>query len=136
MSNLLRTCAFFTTSLMIGCATGPSGESFDSPIGKWSEQWESPGGTNTSRLTIFDETSGKYSPPYDSRVEFHAIDRQRTWKGIWMNDGPGSNSCNEEKGGSKNWGETLYQFNETYNRYKGNWDFCGEGPKYATSGVR
>jgi hypothetical protein len=44
--------------------------------------------------------------------------------------------CSEAKGGSLFWGKQEFQFNENYNRYEGTWDICGQGPKFATSGLR
>jgi hypothetical protein len=139
MFHSTKTLSMLSTLLLISCATAPSGKSFDSPIGVWSEQYESSTGIGgirkRSKVTIIDETKGTYTNP-SGRIEFYAIDGQRRWKGYWINQSGTYNLCSEEKGGSPYWGENIYQFNEAYNRYTGTWDFCGEGQKYALSGVR
>jgi hypothetical protein len=123
--------------LLVSCATAPSGNNFDSPIGEWSERHEtSLGSTQSARLTIIDETKGKY-PNSIGRVEFYAIDQQGRWKGYWINENEsGPSRCSEEKSGSMFWGEQIYQFNEAYNQYTGTYDYCGEGQKFATKGSR
>ena len=138
MFHPIQVFLVLSTSLIVSCASGPSGESFDSPIGVWSEKYESStgvgGGMKTAKFTIIDETEGMYP---NGRVMFYAIDEQRKWKGYWINDtGNKTVMCSDEKGGSPYWGEQIYQFNETYNQYTGTWDVCGEGQKYKTSGVR
>ena len=124
-----------STILMVGCATGPSGMTFDSPIGEWSEKYEKKyGGHGVSRLTIIDEANAVYTNPI-GRIEFHTIDAQRKWTGYWILENS-QNPCSVKKSGSLHWGENIYQFNETYNRYTGSWDNCGKGQKYTLSGVR
>ena len=137
MSGSGKITALFTAALLCGCATGPSGETFDSPIGEWSERFEmSMGSYQTAKLTIIDETSGVYSATnYPGKVEFYAVAEPREWQGHWINDS-GSNACLEEKGGSKFWGDMVIRFNETYNRYNGYWNFCGEGTQYSLEGLR
>lgn len=137
MLNLLKICALLSITLIFGCATGPSGMTFDSPVGEWSEKYErmNDRGTRTHKFTMIDETKGTY--PSSQKVEFYAIDEQRRWKGYWiMKTGTNTNMCSEEKSGSPYWGVQVYQFNETYNQYTGTWDVCGEGQKYKTRGVR
>ena len=130
-----RFLVLLSTILIVGCATGPSGMTFDSPIGEWSEKVEKKsGGHGVSRLTILDETNAVYTNP-NGRIEFHTIDAQRKWTGYWILENS-QNPCSEEKSGSLHWGENIYQFNETYNRYTGSWDNCGKGRKYKLSGVR
>ena len=75
-----------------------------------------------------------YQSSFDAEVEFFATDDPRTWKGYWIAED--HTSCLEKKGGINSWGETIFHFNETYTRYKGTWDYCGEGSKYSISGVR
>jgi hypothetical protein len=127
----------FSTILMMGCATGPSGQVFDSPIGEWREQYENrTGNIKQATLTIIDESSATYSVN-GGRIQFYAIDGQRKWTGYWINSSGSSVwSCSEEKDGSPYWGVQIYQFNETYNQYTGTWDSCGEGRKFPVSGVR
>ena len=123
----------FAFTLLAGCASGPSGESFDSPIGVWNEKWESSSGMmKPATLTIIDESRGAYTP---NGVEFHVKEEPRTWKGFWIMD-TGSQACLEDKDGSPYWGETTFRFNETYNRYSGTWDMCGMGQKFSLAGRR
>jgi len=127
--------ALLTTILNSGCATGRSGMTFDSPVGVWSERYETPlGSQRSSKVTFIDESRATYTNP-EGRVEIYETDQQGRWKGYWI-IASGSNACSEEKDGSVFWGEQVYQFNETYNRHKGTWDICGQGPKYAISGLR
>lgn len=128
------------TTLALGCATGPSGKVFDSPIGAWTENYESSTGvggvTKTSKFIIIDDTRGTYTHP-SGRVEFYAIDEPRRWRGYWINEsGEKSFLCSAEKSGSPYWGEMIYQFNASYNQYTGSWDKCGKGKKYAIKGFR
>ena len=144
MSNPTRALAMLSISLLFGCATGPSGKVFESPIGEWTEYYEgsmgeidvgaADGMTRTAKFAIIDENSGVYKRV---RVQFYAKDEQRRWRGFWiMNTASKYNLCPEKKEGSDFWGETVFQFNEAYNQYTGYWDRCGEGKKYAIRGVR
>ena len=135
MSIPTRILVLVFPAAVIGCATTPADESYDSPVGKWTEKSEkSSGGTITSRLTIFDESSAEYRGSFNARVEFFAADDLGTWQGYWVSEGHAS--CLQEKGGSNSWGETIYRFNQTYTRYEGTWDYCGQDRKYTISGVR
>ena len=135
-------------SLVFGCATptSSSGKVFDSPIGEWTEQFESSGGyeidpgvdtpTLTSKLSIIDKNRAIYSR-HNGRVEFYEIDEQGRWKGYWIHETMTKYYvCGEEKGGSVFWGKMVYEFNEAYNQYTGTWDRCGEGEIYAIKGFR
>lgn len=123
------------TTLMTGCAIGPSSTTFDSPIGSWNERHETTlGSVRSSKVTIIDETRAIFTNPA-GRIEFYEIDEQGRWKGYWIVEN-GLQACSQEKGGSVFWGEQIYQFNETYNRYKGSYDYCGLSQKYSVSGVR
>jgi hypothetical protein len=135
MFRSLKVLLTLSILLAIGCATAPSGKTFDSAMGVWSDKYQtSMGKTRSSVVTIIDKTKGTYTNP-DGRVEFYSIDDQRTWKGYWIEES-GSDPCSTEKSGSMFWGEQIYHFNETYNQYTGTWDFCGEGKKYSFKGVR
>jgi hypothetical protein len=148
MFQSIKVLVVLSISLVIGCATSPSpsGKVFDSPIGEWTDQYETTGGgevpsgadgiIKTTKFIIIDETRAIY-PGLNGRVEFYAIDEQGRWKGYWIDEHLTKYFlCSEEKGGSPYWGEIIYQFNETYNQYSGTWDKCGKGKKYAISGVR
>jgi hypothetical protein len=136
MSIATRSSILLTAVLQISCATGPSGEIFDSPIGQWTERFEMVNGsTSTAQLHIVDQNHATYTSPHPGRIEFYAVDEQGLWKGYWINE-TGRYTCAEEKNGSRFWGESIYQFNETFNRYTGSWDACGEGHKYAVNGYR
>ena len=136
MLSLNKIIVPITTILAVGCATGPTGKSFEDPIGVWNEKWEREiGKMYSAEFTIIDETRGIYTG--SSRVEFYEIDEQGRWKGYWINnESESSVACSEKKGGSPFWGESIYRFNDSYNRYSGTWDYCGEGQKYVTAGTR
>ena len=135
MFHSIKSFAILSTSLIISCASGPSGMTFDSPVGVWSEQYSTmSGGTKSSKVTIVDETKGTYTNP-KGRIEFYTIDQQGQWKGYWIEES-GSTSCSEEKNGSMFWGETTFQFNDAYNHYTGTWDMCGDGNRAEWNGSR
>jgi len=122
--------------LVVGIVTGPSIESFASPIGEWSERYRTTEGTWVRSTMIFiDETTATYTNPAnpDGRVFFYATDNQN-WEGLWVEDV--TDVCSEEKHGSKNWGVVIYQFNDAYNKYEGTWDDCGKGQKIPFTGIR
>ena len=140
MLNLMRTFLLLSTILVIGCASGPSGKSFDSPIGEWNEEWEMPetrgADWRLQKVTIIDETRGTFtSHATTGRIQFYAIDDQGRWMGHWVQI-LSSAPCVEEKDGSRYWGVNIYQFNDNYSEYQGTWDNCGEGHKYRTKGYR
>jgi len=135
MFRAMKLLAMLTTILIVGCASAPSGMSFDSPIGEWNEKYTSKSGkTRSSRVTFIDETKGTYTNP-NGRLEIYEIDDQGRWKAYWIEESVPAN-CTEEKSGSMHWGEQMFQFNDTFNQYTGWWDSCGEGPKYPFKGVR
>lgn len=130
----LRIFVLFSTLLIAGCASGPSGKSFDSAMGEWSAKWQTEDGLwKSTKMTIIDETKATYTSS-SGRIFFYAIGDQGKWDGFWV-ENPG-NWCLEEKDGSKNWGVSIFQFNDTYNSYTGTWDMCGEGSKFPTEGFR
>ena len=132
---LLAISAFILTS----CASTPSEQSFDSPIGAWQDQFEMMGGkTFKSETTIIDKSRGTFvvlGNGAQGRYEFYSTDDPLIWKGYWILEND-SNPCATEKGGSVYWGEQVFNFNEAYDQYTGSYDHCGEGPKYSTKGVR
>lgn len=133
MFNATKTLALFPVLLIFGCATGPSGETYDSPIGKWLDTHETTLGSNKSeRLTIVDDRSGTFPR---GRIEFYDTSQEREWKAYWILEN-GRYECAEEKGGSKYWGVQVFRFNQDFNRYTGYWDSCGEGQQYGARGTR
>lgn len=136
MSIANRISILLTLTALTGCASGPSGEAFDSPVGLWTERFEMVNAsTHTAQVHIVDENHATYTSPHPGRIEFYAVDEQGRWKGYWINQ-TGRYACAEEKNGSRYWGESIYRFNQTFNRYTGTWDVCGEGPNYALEGYR
>ena len=135
MFHSTRLLAIPLILLIAGCATAPSGNSFDSAIGEWNERYETMNGnTRSTVLTISDETRAIYSNP-TVQIAFYSIDDQRRWKGDWTGES-GANPCSVERNGSQYWGEQILHFNETYNQYTGTWNACGEGPNYPYNGIR
>jgi hypothetical protein len=89
-------------------------------------------------LTIIDEKSARYrSARADSRgrIIFTSIGSEGRWEGYWIGSKP-ANVCLENREGSRNWGLVIWEFDETYSRFKGTWDYCGEGRKYLWNGRR
>ena len=126
---------FLSLIVVVSCASTPSGQSFESPIGKWSEKYESMSGKKRSSVvTIVDNTHGSYTNP-NGRIEFYSINDPGVWEGYWIEES-GSSPCSVEKSGSLFWGVQVYEFNSAYNQYTGYWDNCGAGKRYPTKGVR
>ena len=135
MLNLMRTFVLLSTILIIGCAIGPSGKSFDSAMGEWSWQYDLPTGDfKTGKMTVIDETKATYTHA-NGRILFHTIDDQGKWEGYWVEDS-GAHDCSDKKDGSTDWGVVTFQFNDAYNSFSGEWDFCGLSLKYDWSGFR
>lgn len=134
MSKIIGILAIPSIALVIGCATGPSGKTFDSPLGEWSETHEKrSGGSKTVKLTITDKTKG-----IDSEgvlLDIHSSDDNHTWEAYWILES-GMYPCSEKKQESPYWGEQVFHFNETFNKYTGTWNSCGEGQEYWTRGIR
>ena len=42
----------------------------------------------------------------------------------------------KSKDGSTDWGVAIFQFNDVYIEFRGEYDFCGEGEKWDWDGVR
>ncbi len=135
MLNLVKTFVLLSTILIIDCASGQSGKSFDSAMGEWSWQYELPSGRFYSgKMTIIDETKATYTFN-NGRILFYAVDDQGKWEGYWVED-PGAHDCSDKKDGSTDWGVVTFQFNDAYNSFSGEWDFCGLSLKYGWSGFR
>jgi hypothetical protein len=135
MLNLVKTFVLLSTILIIGGASGSSGKSFDSAMGEWSWQYEVPSGRFYSgKMTIIDETKATYTFN-NGRILFYAVDDQGKWEGYWVED-PGAHGCSDKKDGSYNWGVAIFQFNDAYNKFRGKYDFCGEGSRFSWSAVR
>lgn len=136
MLNALRGFVLLSAVLVLGCAIGPSGKSFDSAIGKWNSTYQKiDSGSYSTPITIIDETKATY-PNRHGQISFHAIDDQRKWEGYWLEKWGKNYVCAEARDGNAAWGRVMFQFNDQYNRFTGEWDFCGEGKKYWWNGFR
>ena len=121
-------------NLTIGSASGTSGKTFDSAMGEWSSKHQGPDCVlNTVQMTFVDKIKVTY-PLLNGRFLFYAIDDQRKWEGYWVEEGSGA--CADKKDGSSYWGAVTLRFNDTYNKWKGEFDFCGAGRKYPWHGFR
>lgn len=138
MKNWMSIVTTLISALIVGCAsTAPSGQSFDSPIGVWTERLDDgTGAMRSSQVLFVDNTLATYTEPHPGRFEFFSTTDDREWKAYWINNSEGKTTCGEEKGGSATWGVQTFRFNDSYNRYSGAWDYCGEGVKYPVSGIR
>jgi hypothetical protein len=135
MLNLIRLLAMLSTLLIVGCASGPSGKSFDSAIGEWSWTFGSPSGrVYSGEMTIIDETKATTTFK-NGRIFFYAIDGQGKWEGHWVAETL-KKPCSDKKDGSIYWGVAIFQFNDAYNSFKGTYDFCGDGGTFFWDGVR
>ena len=111
-----------------------AGGSFEKAEGEWVSVWEKThGGTMTSK-TIFG-ASGEMVYTPDGTVNFQSADDNGKWEGYWV-ESSAPQRCDTKKDGSHYWGMVLFEFNETYNEFKGTWDFCGEGKKREWTGER
>lgn len=108
-----------------------SEESYDSPAGRWKTKWQNNTRWKPSSLTFNNEKTAFYK---GGRVVFFAASDQGKWDGYWI--GKKKGKCLEKKEGSSNWGKATFQFNETYDKFKGSWDFCGKGLAYGWNGKR
>ena len=122
------------------CAAGPSGQTFDSPIGEWKTRTTGPNGGASLALAITDRGEGTYEY-LDGTLYFDSIDDEtRTWEGIWTESYTESwargRECNTSKNGRDAWGAVQFQFNETYNAFEGSWDYCGQGDSWQWNGYR
>ena len=135
MLNLMRIFVVLSTTLLIGCASGPSGKSFDSAMGEWSWQLEMPTGQGKGgKMTIIDETKATVTHA-NGRILFYAVDDQGKWEGYWVQNS-GAHDCSDAKDGSTDWGVVTFQFNDAYNKFSGKWNFCGDGELFDWDGAR
>jgi adenylate cyclase len=132
--GLSKIPALYWQYLITGSASGASAKTFDSAMGEWRARGQGPDCiVERSQLTIVDEMKATYTIG-NGRILFYAIDDQRKWEGYWVEDGGGG--CADKKDGSNYWGAMTFRFNDTYNKWKGEFDFCGEGRKYPWDGFR
>jgi TolB-like protein/tetratricopeptide (TPR) repeat protein len=123
-------------NLNTGPAAGASGETFDSAMGEWKFRFEGPDCVlNSGKLTFVDDKKVTY-PYRNGRILFHTIRDQRNWLGYWVEESNMGFDCADDKDGSSEWGAVTFQFNETYTKWKGEFDFCGEGRTYPFHGHR
>ena len=135
MSKPIATLAAICIILAAGCASGPSGKSFDSALGEWSWRASGPNHEIKGRMTIIDQTRATYTYRNGS-IYFYSVDKEkRTWEGYWVEPW-GPYSCSEDRHGSRVWGVTKFRFNEAYNVFEGEHDICGEGARYPWNGYR
>ena len=121
--------------LIVGSVSSASGKTFDSAMGEWSHISQGPDCIMLKyQMTIVDETKATYPSNQNGRILFYAIDDQRKWEGYWVEEIDGN--CADKKDGSTFWGVVTFRFNETYTKWKGDFDFCGKGRKYPWDGFR
>lgn len=113
---------------------------YGSPLGEWNHKWvrmdaEAYGKWQSGKsFEIVDQNSATY-PLDNGRIYFYSIsDNQRRWEGYWVEEL--LDLCPEEKDGSTHWGVAIFQFNDSYTRFEGTWDLCGEGEKMPWIGWR
>jgi len=138
MQSSSNTLLVVSTFILASCATTPSGQTYDSPIGDWNETYSSTGGgVRSLEMTLHDEDSGTFilDNGMEGRIEISSKEYPRTWRGYAILPS-GSEPCATEKSGSKYWSELSFKFNETYNQYTGGYKRCGEGRESSTKGVR
>ena len=122
--------------LVQGCANPVMDQTFDSPDGEWRTGIQySAGRMSLGTMTFAGSKKATYTYR-NGRVLFNETDSSGKWKGHWVEDTWSGAICAEEKDGSKSWGEMVYQFNDTYTRFKGTYNICGTGLKNAWEGTR
>jgi len=97
-------------------------------------EWRYGSGGRVKKIKITDGTRAKFNYK-NGRILFYSIDNQGKWEGYWVQD-TASYGCGVKKDGSDYWGKVIFQFNDSYTRFKGTWDYCGEGRKEPWNGVR
>lgn len=136
MPSPVRILALLCAIAVVGCATVPSGKTFDSAVGEWDTRFTTLSGKMESpRMTIIDETKASYGYA-GGRLFFDTVNDKRKWEGYWVEDYGPNMSCAEKKDGSDVWGRVVFRFNDAYNSSDGDWDTCGEGKKFPWTGYR
>lgn len=139
MTNLKKISVAALTLSLFACATpSPSTDKAqDSPFGTWKTkvQYEDGSWHSHGVMTFTDKTKAKYALR-NGRILFTEVDDLSKWKGRWIENNQAYISCAEEVDGSKSWGEAIFQFDETYDTFKGTWDACGDGNRNAWVGYR
>ena len=136
--SYLRTLLLVTAIVfMAGCASTPSDEAYESPLGTWRTKIQTQNGSWLSHGVMTFSSEGKATYTFhNGRILFDEMGDDGKWKGHWVEDTWGSVRCGAETDGSKTWGEAILQFNDTYNKFTGTWDKCGEGSTNAWVGTR
>lgn len=126
-----------TALLITACAAPTPDISHQNPFGKWSTKIETQSGASLSHgvMTFTNKKKATYTLR-NGRILFNEIDDQGRWKGRWVENTQPWVSCPDEVDGSKAWGEAIFQFDPTYNKFKGTWDKCGDGNRNAWVGHR
>ena len=126
--------AFMATAIC-GNAT-LAGGSFEKATGEWTSFWKSESGRTMFDKLKFDGSSKMiYIPDRGSSVSFQSAEDNGKWEGHWVGSSS-PQSCGTKYQGSHYWGMVMFQFNESYNEFKGYWDNCGEGKKFEWTGKR
>ena len=123
--------------LTVGCASAPPDKHYDSPQGTWRTKIQTESGAWLTHgvMTFSEDKSATYTF-HNGRVQFNNINESGKWKGYWVEDTWGTINCAKERDGSRTWGEAIFQFDPTYNTYRGTWDKCGDGKRNAWVGNR
>ncbi len=137
MLNSKLVFLFITAVVMYGCANPAANEPNQDPFGKWRTQIQTQNGAWLSHgiMTFSDIKKATYSF-HNGRILFFETNNQGLWKGYWIEDTWGSVRCSIERDGSKTWGQAIFQFDKTYNSFKGTWDRCADGRKNLWIGNR
>ena len=136
MQNLLKRMAM-TSLLILIFASNSWGESFDSPLGDWTTQWQRKNGSwsKPTPFKILDKNKATYSLR-NGRILFYDSSDPYRWEGFWVQDSAISFKCETKKDGSKYWGVYTIQFNEDYSKFQATYDTCGDGNKAKEFGAR
>lgn len=137
MTYLKKISTTAITLSLFACATLSTVHANESPSGTWKTKVQYGDGSWHSHgvMTFTDKTKAKYELR-NGRILFTKVDDQGKWIGRWVENNQSFLSCPEEVDGSKTWGEAIFQFDETYNTFKGSWDQCGNGGRNAWVGHR
>lgn len=125
------------TLSLLACATTFTVKANESPFGAWQTKVQYDDGSwhTHGKMTFTNKTKAVYELR-NGRILFTKVDDQGKWKGRWVEDNQVYISCSDEIDGSKSWGEAIFQFDETYNTFKGTWDACGDGNTNSWVGYR